>query len=86
MIIADLEHLEVVAEATSIVGGGKKVFRKFVIIKKEELTPKAKAEAEADSVAVGTQTKTFTATNTEAVAGVFSLSSSRSSAEAKGDN
>ena len=52
MIISDLEHLEVVAESNSIVGGGKddkKVVKVVkVIVKKPEYKPVAKAFASAD--------------------------------------
>jgi hypothetical protein len=94
MIISDLEHLEVVSEASSVVGGtgkdkhGKKKVIKVVIeIKKPEalkLTPSAVANADAEAVAAGKVTETRTETNAEAAAGVGASSSSSSFASSKG--
>ncbi len=72
MIIADLNHLEVVTTEPGIVGGGKYFF------------PFAKAVAGADAQAIGFITKTKTYTITGAAAGVAASSSSFSSSFAAG--
>ena len=87
MIICDLEHLEVVAEETSIVGatGGLTI---TLGIKKprnpRKLTPTAQAFADANAVALGNNTFTSTTTTTQVAAGVGSSSSSSSVAIASG--
>ena len=81
MIISDLEHLEVVAEETNVLGAGDK---KKSYKPKKKYYPKAEAYAKADSTAIGKQTYTDAYTNTVAVAGVFSKSSAESYAKAKG--
>jgi hypothetical protein len=72
MIIADLNHFEIVTPEAQVVGGYKFFF------------PTASAKAFADAAAVGFFTKTVSATVTEAAAGVFSKSSSYSKSEAVG--
>ena len=87
MIISDLNHLEVVNEESSILGGTKKLeLPKYVVVfvKPALVTPKATADAEADANAVGRVTSTNTSTIANAVAGQFSTSGSGSSAKASG--
>jgi hypothetical protein len=72
MIIADLNHFEVVTQEVKVTGRGYIFF------------PKASASAYADAAAVGFFTKTISATVTEAVAGAFSRSSSYSKSVAVG--
>ncbi|MCU0549651.1 MAG: hypothetical protein MUC48_09920 [Leptolyngbya sp. Prado105] len=73
MIIADLNHFEVVAQDVNVTGSRGYIF-----------FPTATAKAFADAAAVGFFTKTISATVTEAAAGVFSRSSSYSKSQAVG--
>jgi len=75
MIISDLEVLEVVREENVEGAGG-------YYYKKPYIYPSAKAEAGADATAIGFKTETSTYTNAVAVSGVYSQSSSYSSAKA----
>jgi hypothetical protein len=72
MIIADLNHIETIAQETTIAGGWNFWF------------PKAEAFAVADAQAVGFYTQTKSGTLTQAAAGVFSSSSSFSYSKAVG--
>lgn len=74
MIIADLNHFEIVTQETKSVVGG----RRFVFL------PSAEATAYADAKAVGFFTVTDSQTLTEAAAGVFSRSRSGSYSKAVG--
>ena len=80
MVISDLEHLEVVAEENSIVGGTSKTQELILAI----LQPKQSADAKAlaDAVAKGQVTATKTETSTLAIAGELSASSSNSQSSA----
>lgn len=70
MIIADLNHLEVVTQKAKITGakGGKLVL----------VFPAAFATGSADAVAIGSFTVTSSGTFTQAASGLGSSSSSRS--------
>lgn len=74
MIIADLNHFEIVTEKAQIVGANKRF----------ALYPSAIATALADAQAVGTFTLTNSNTLTQAAAGVFSRSIAVSSSIAVG--
>lgn len=70
MIIADLNHLEIIVEEVTVIGG-------------ESTSPTyqllALADAASAAEAIGSITKTLTATQTGSVAGLFSKSLSVSS-------
>ncbi len=91
MIISDLEHLEVVTEGTSIVGGAgknehgkvKKVVKviKLVIEKPEPKKPVNVAKADAEANAIGENTFTQTKTEANVIQGEGSSSLSKSFAK-----
>jgi hypothetical protein len=73
MNITDLNHLEVITEDTTIVGGWRR-----------NKKPSAFAESTAVATAVGFKSYSASATLTEAVAGLYSKSVSASVSEAEG--
>ena len=87
MIISDLEHLEVVAEANNIVGGSSlEDFKALLLVFTSGLShpklPVNEASADADATALGTNTETITNTKASVVQGQGSSSHSDSFAKA----
>ena len=80
MVISDLEHLEVVAEENSIVGGTNKTQELIAAFFQPKQSADAKAAA--DAVGKGLVTATNTVTSTLAIAGELSASSSSSQSSA----
>ncbi len=68
MIIADLNHLEVVSEETNLINGG------WFYVYEGIALPVAKADAASISDAIGFQTVTNSVTKTATVSGLFSSS------------